>query len=209
MKKKIFDFIKCKEFLTAFFSGIAVLVVWAIIQGVVSMTKGMDLSATINSIFQVANMKVSLIWVILIVFLFSLINSIAIYSNRKKNDEIYVKKEYLTERLKSKLDTSTFEHFEDTYDTRRLESHPWHEQYIGTDVNIRTYCSKIRSGLNKKDYYKVENAIRGLIVEIKKQGFVHKSTKSEIINMLSEYKDTEYNEYKEELLKLLDGMKMI
>lgn len=209
MKKKIIDFIKCKEFLVNFFGGIAVLIVWAIIQVLISGIRGMNISSAINSIIEVANMRVSFLWVIVISFFFSLINSIAIYINRKKNDELFVKKDYLTERLKGKLDTSTFESFEDSYDIRRLESHPWHDQYVGTSANIGAYCSMLWDGIHKKDYYKVDNAMQGLVIEIKKQGCLHKDNKSRIVNLLSEYKEERYNEYKEELIKLLDNIRLI
>lgn len=43
MKKKIIDFIKCKEFLVNFFGGIAVLIVWAIIQVLISGIRGMNI----------------------------------------------------------------------------------------------------------------------------------------------------------------------
>ena len=209
MKNKIIEFVKCKEFLAPFLSGIAVLMVWAIIQVLISGIRGMNFSSAINSIVEVANMRVSLLWVIVISFFFSLFNSIAIYGNRKKNDELFVKKDYLTERLKGKLDTSTFESFEDSYDIRRLESHPWHNQYIGTSANIGTYCSMLWDGIHKKDSYKVDNAMQGLVIEIKKQGCLHKDNKSRIINLLSEYKEERYNEYKEELIKLLDNIRLV
>lgn len=209
MKQKIFEFLKCKEFLAPFFSGIAVLIVWTIIKWIVSLTKGLDISSAFVNAVDIANTKVSLLWVLIIVLFFSLINSVILYNQRKNNEKIYVRKDYLTDKLKNKLDTSTFDSFVDGYDIRRLTSHPWHEQFIGTDVNINTYISMIGVGMDKKNYYKVENAIRGLIIEIKKQGFLSKSDKSNIINKLSKYSEGVYNEYKEELLKLLDDIKLI
>jgi hypothetical protein len=209
MKQRIIDFLKCKEFLAPFFSGIAVLIVWTIIKWIVSLAKGLDIHSAFVNAIDIANTRVSLLWVLVIVLFFSLINGIILYNQRKNNENTYVKRDYLTEKLKNKLDTSTFESFHDTYDIRRLESHPWHDQHTGTYANINTYIFMLSIGLDKRDFYKVENAIRGLITEIKTQGFLHKSDKSDIINKLSKYSEGEYNEYKEELLKLLDDIKLI
>ena len=51
--------------------------------------------------------------------------------------------------------------------------------------------------------------MQGLVIEIKKQGCLHKDNKSRIINLLSEYKEERYNEYKEELIKLLDNIRLV
>lgn len=209
---KRFEFIKDKSFKITVVGGISVLFIWTILQWIFNMLAGLNILPALKAAVDFFGTRVSVAWLVIVVGLFSLLNSYSIYTLKKNFGNKFVKKDELNNKLQNKLDTSAFYGFRDIYDYRRLKNHPYHELYTGHSNNIRSFIQMIDFGMDRSlgyDGYSIDNGISGLIDEIKEQNFIQNSDKSEIINLLSKYKPNEYNAKREELLKLLNEISTI
>ena len=212
MKKFILDFVKDKSFLTTVVGGVIVLIVWTFIQWLINILSGLDFLPALKAAIDFSETKVSVLWLLIVVGLLSLLNSYNIYSMRKSFEKKFTTKDEINNRLKNKLDASAFYSFHDVYDYRRLKNHPYHEMYTGHSNNIRSFIQMIDFGMDRlfgQDDYSIDNGICGLIAEIKEQKYIHNSDKTEIINLLAEYKKDRYDAKKEELIHLLDEIETI
>lgn len=212
MKKFIIDFIKDRSFQTTVIGGIVVLIVWTIMQWLLNILSGLDFLTALKGAIDFSETKVSITWLLIVVGLFSLLNSFSIYSVRKNLEKKLSTKDELNKKLKEKLDASAFYSFHDVYDYRRLKNHPYHEMYTGHANNIRSFIQMIDFGIDRlfgQDGYSIDNGICGLIAEIKEQKYIHNSDKSEILNLLAKYKKDEYDAKKEELIMLLNEIETI
>ena len=169
--------------------------------------KGLNYYASIRWTWVFLNYKISLLWFLIFIVAIFIINRRINMSLLREIKNLYCSKDEFKEKMAKKLDLSTFEMFEDVYNYRRLENHPWHEQYINDD--LKTFKYMLWQGKYKSELYKVHNAIRGLIAEIKKQGFIGNSDKTEIVNELKDCHEGYYNHNKEELVNLLDSIEVI
>jgi len=212
MKKFIIDFIKDRSFQITVVGGIIVLIMWTIIQWLTNILSGLDFLPALKAAIDLFETKVSVSWLLIVVGLFSLLNSYSIYSVRKKLEKEVATKDEINNKLKNKLDTSAFYSFHDIYDYRRLKNHPYHEMYTGHSNNIRSFIQMIDFGMDRlfgQDGYSIDNGICGLIAEIKEQKYIHNTDKSEIMNLLAKYKKDEYDAKKEELILLLNEIETI
>ena len=83
MKKFIIDFIKDRSFQTTVIGGIVVLIVWTIMQWLLNILSGLDYLTALKGAIDFSETKVSITWLLIVVGLFSLLNSFSIYSVRK------------------------------------------------------------------------------------------------------------------------------
>lgn len=207
MKDKILDFFKSDSLWKQIIGTlIATFLIW-IITIIIGLFKGLDYNASIKWTWEILTTKVDLIWILILTI-------VLIMYIRRKNSKFFKKMEEqsynrdkINSLLSNKLDKSYFERFEEVYDYRRLKNHPWHEQYINDD--IRSFKHMLWSGYYTKDSYKIENAICGLIAELKEQNWIHSSDKNEIKKELAKTFVNEYNHNKEKLEQLLDSIKTI
>lgn len=185
---------------------IATFLIW-IITIIIGLFKGLDYNASIKWTWEILTTKVDLIWILILTI-------VLVMYIRRKNSKLLKKmgeqsynRDKIDSLLANKLDKSYFERFEEVYDYRRLKNHPWHEQYINDD--IRSFKHMLWSGNYTKDSYKIENAICGLIAELKEKNWIHSSDKNEIKQELAKTFVNEYNHNKEKLEQLLDSIETI
>jgi hypothetical protein len=204
MKDKILNFFKSdslwKQILGTL---IATFLIW-IITIIIGLFKGLDYNASIKWTWEILTTKVDLIWILILCIV------LVMYIRRnnskllKRMEKQSYNRDEVNSKFASKLDKSYFERFEEVYDYRRLKNHPWHEQYVNDD--IRSFKYMLWSGNNTKDFYKIENAICGLIAELKEKNWIHNSDKNEIKQELTKCFINEYNHNKEKLEQLLDSI---
>lgn len=201
--------LKSKEFKTAVIGGISVLVLWAIINAIYSKIADIDYVDALISTWNILNMKLNILWFVVFILVVVFYLKWHLKKLEKKIDAKFFTKQEVVDKLKAKLDESDFDNFYNVYNYRRLKNHPYHELYTGVSDNINSFKNMVWHGNYKNDYYQIDNGIAGLIAEIKEQGWLHSSDKTDIINNLTNcYKD-EYNSNKEELLQLLNEIKTI
>lgn len=207
MKDKILNFFKSDSLWKQIVGTlIATFLIW-IITIIIGLFKGLDYNASIKWTWEILTTKVDLIWILILTI-------VLVMYIRRKNSKLLKKmgeqsynRDKIDSLLANKLDKSYFERFEEVYDYRRLKNHPWHEQYINDD--IRSFKHMLWSGNYTKDSYKIENAICGLIAELKEKNWIHSSDKNEIKQELAKTFVNEYNHNKEKLEQLLDSIETI
>lgn len=207
MKRQIIDFlysdILWKQIIGTL---IATGVIWiiAIIYGVVT---GLNYQLSIQSTIDILSRKVSCIWIIILFLGFIIMFRRNNLYMEKKIKEYSFSKTEIINKLTQKTDLHLFERFQDIYDYRRLKNHPWHDQYINDDIS--SFLQILKSGLEKKDGYKIENALAGLSLEINIKGWIHSSVKNDIMKELIKYSPVSYCHHKVELEKILESVKIV
>jgi hypothetical protein len=186
----------------------AAVIIW-IITFLIGIFKGLDYISSIQWTWSILNIKINMLTILAILVI---VVGFFRWNNKKIATKIqkgYYTKDEINNKFKDIVTQSQFEGFTDVYDYRRLKNHPWHDLYVDNGDNIKSFKYMMWYGKYKKDSYKIENGIRGLIAEVKEQNYIHASTKTDIINELKDCFPNEYNSYKEELISLLNETKTI
>lgn len=209
MKEKLLALFKNDSLLTQIAATtIAAGIIW-IITFIIGIIKGLDYISSIQWTWIILNTKINLLTILIIL---AIVIGYFRWNNKKiakKNQNGYYTKGEIDNKFKDMVTQSQFDGFTDVYDSRRLKNHPYYDHYVNTGDNIKSFKNMIWFGKYKKDSYKVENGIRGLIAEIKEQSYINASTKTDIINELNDCFPNEYNSYKKELISLLEEIKTI
>lgn len=176
----------------------------AIITLIIGLIRGLDLNASIEWVWNLANINVNIITLVIIIVVIVLISRRYIQHFKSELKKEFVLKEDFNKKMSSKLESSTFDIFTDVCDYRRLKNHPWHEIYTDRNSDIQSFKDMIWAGKYKNDEYKIENGIRGLISLISENKCISSSTKTDIMNELQDCYPNKFNSDKEELISLLN-----
>ena len=190
---------------------VATAVIW-LITVLFGIIRGLNFTSSVNWSLKMLTLKVDLLWFLISVIIFGLV---VFRLNRRlinKINELTYSKEQIDrkishqkELLDKKLNISHFERFSDTYDYRRLKNHPFHELYTN---DIESFLTILKEGNKTSDIYKVENAMKGLALELKAQGSIHSSTKNEIKEEINNCFTDKFLHQKEELNEVLDNIEV-
>lgn len=207
MKKELLNFLKSDSLWKQIIGTvIATGIIW-LFAVVIGVFKGLDYKSSIQWTLDILTMKISFLWLFLIIIGFIIIlrrNNLLL--ERKFRNHSYSKTEMIT-KLNCKADLSRFERFEDVYNYRRLKKHPWHDQYVNDGVT--SFLNIIKAGLLKNDLYKIENGLEGLASELKEKEWLHSSKKNEIVKEIKNCFPDSYNHHKAELEKILETIRVV
>ena len=151
MKKVIIDFVKDRSFQTTVIGGIVVLIVWTIMQWLINMLSGLDFLSALKVAIDFSETKVSVTWLLIVVGLFSLLNSFSIFSVKKSLEKKLLTKDELNKKLKEKLDASAFYSFHDVYDYRRLKNHPYHRMILQPADFVQSFLGTVVSDQEERE----------------------------------------------------------